>query len=333
MEKEKKSVVVCIPCYNEERVLPQLRRAVEALMVAEDRYEWRVVLVDDGSTDGTLGLLRRWHEEDERVGYVSLSRNFGKEAALLAGFDYVGDNHDYAAADACDYVGDNGCGAGCDCVVVMDADLQDPPEVVSEMLMWWEKGYQDVYARRRTRGRESWVRRTLSVAFYRLMNRLSVVEMPENVGDFRLLDRRCVEAIRQLREVERYNKGLFSWIGFRKKEIVFDRADRRDGGSKWSLWKLFSLAIDGITSFTTAPLRLATLLGAVIAFGAFVFLVFYIGKTLLFGDPVQGFTTLVSIILFLGGVQLLSIGILGEYIARIFIETKRRPIYFVKESV
>ena len=213
----------------------------------------------------------------------------------------------------------------------MDADLQDPPSLVPEMLAYWEGGYQDVYARRRDRGREPWLRKQFTMLFYRIMAHATRFELLQNVGDFRLLDRQCIDALRCLRETERYNKGLFCWIGFKKKEVLFDRGNRSEGKSRWSFWGLLNLAIDGITSFTTAPLRIATIVGAIIAFGAFCFLVFYITKTLIFGDPVQGFTTLVSIVLFLGGVQLLSIGILGEYIGRIYNEAKGRPNYVVKE--
>ncbi len=305
-----KKVTICIPCYNEEANLPRLYDEVRVIMGTEPGYVWNLLLVDDGSSDGTAGIMQSLHTTDERVTYICLSRNFGKECALMAAIDH-------AEADA---------------VVLMDADMQDPPALIHEMLRWWEQGYHDVYARRTSRGNESWLRHRGAMTFYRLMERLSRVEMPVNVGDFRLLDRQCVEAMRQLRETERYNKGLFSWIGFRKKEISFDRADRQSGESRWSLWRLAGLAIDGITSFSTAPLRMATIMGAIIALGAACLLLFYMAKTLIWGDPVQGFTTLVSIILFLGGVQLLSIGILGEYIGRIYIESKHRPTYFVKES-
>lgn len=305
-----KKVTICIPCYNEEDNLPRLYDELRRVIDSEPAYTWQLLLVDDGSTDGTADVMRSMHAADPVVAYVCLSRNFGKECALMAAIDH-------AEADA---------------VVLMDADMQDPPTLIHDMLRWWEQGYHDVYARRTSRGHESWLRHRGSMAFYRLMERLSRVEMPVNVGDFRLLDRRCVEAMRQLRETERYNKGLFSWIGFKKKEILFDRADRRSGESRWNLWRLAGLAIDGITSFSTAPLRLATIMGAVIALGAACLLLFYLAKTLIWGDPVQGFTTLVSITLFLGGVQLLSIGILGEYIGRIYIESKHRPTYFIKET-
>ena len=304
-----KKVSVLIPCFNEALTLPALYEELKKLADTQTTYDWELLFVDDGSVDPTLDVLKQLHIKDERVCYISLSRNFGKENALLAGLDNVSG----------------------DCVVVMDADLQDPPSLVPEMLAYWEDGYQDVYARRRDRGREPWLRKQFTMLFYRIMAHATRFELLQNVGDFRLLDRQCIDALRCLRETERYNKGLFCWIGFKKKEVLFDRGNRSEGKSRWSFWGLLNLAIDGITSFTTAPLRIATIVGAIIAFGAFCFLVFYITKTLIFGDPVQGFTTLVSIVLFLGGVQLLSIGILGEYIGRIYNEAKGRPNYVVKE--
>ena len=304
-----KKVSVLIPCFNEALTLPALYEELKKLADTQTAYDWELLFVDDGSVDPTLDVLKQLHIKDERVCYISLSRNFGKENALLAGLDNVSG----------------------DCVVVMDADLQDPPSLVPEMLAYWEDGYQDVYARRRDRGREPWLRKQFTMLFYRIMAHATRFELLQNVGDFRLLDRQCIDALRCLRETERYNKGLFCWIGFKKKEVLFDRGNRSEGKSRWSFWGLLNLAIDGITSFTTAPLRIATIVGAIIAFGAFCFLVFYISKTLIFGDPVQGFTTLVSIVLFLGGVQLLSIGILGEYIGRIYNEAKGRPNYVVKE--
>ncbi len=304
-----KKVSVLIPCFNEAQTLPALYEELKKLADTQTAYDWELMFVDDGSVDATLDVLKQLHIKDERVCVLSLSRNFGKENALLAGIDNVSG----------------------DCVVVMDADLQDPPSLVPEMLTYWEDGYQDVYAKRRDRGREPWIRKMFSLLFYRIMAHATRFELLQNVGDFRLLDRQCIDALRCLRETERYNKGLFCWIGFKKKEVLFDRGNRSEGESRWGFWSLLNLAIDGITSFTTAPLRFATIIGAIIALGAFCFLVFYISKTLIFGDPVQGFTTLVSVVLFLGGVQLLSIGILGEYIGRIYNEAKGRPNYVVKE--
>lgn len=303
-------VTVCVPCFNEVDTIALLYRTLVGVFNDIPSCDFELLAVDDGSTDGTLDVLYGLNAEDSRVQVLSFSRNFGKEAALMAAIDY----------------------AGGDCVVLMDADGQDPPELIPQMLHWWREGYDDVYARRTDRGREGWLRRQLSLLFYDFMSKMTDVDMPSDVGDFRLLDRQVVLSLRELREVERYNKGLFSWVGYKKKELTFERANRREGKSHFTLWKLANLAMAGITSFTAAPLRIWTLIGGVIAMGAFCFLIFYIAKTLIIGDPVQGFTTLVSIILFLGGIQLLSVGILGEYIARLYSESKHRPMYVIKEQ-
>ncbi|MCR5361825.1 MAG: glycosyltransferase family 2 protein [Bacteroidales bacterium] len=304
-----KKITILVPCYNEEKSLPLLYPELKALMDSQSAYAWEVLFVNDGSRDNTLAVIKALHVADARIQYVNLSRNFGKENAMLAGFDY----------------------ATGDCMVIIDADLQDPPSLIPQMLSYWEQGFDDVYARRASRGRESWLRKRFSLLFYKILDHSTRFDVLQNVGDFRLLDRRCIEALRQMRESERYTKGMFCWIGFNKKEIVFNRADRVAGESNWSFWSLFNLAIEGITSFTTAPLRFATVCGIIVAFVAFCLMLFYGVKTLLWGDAVQGFTTLIVVTLFLGGVQLLSIGILGEYIGRIFNETKRRPPYLVGE--
>ena len=306
-----KKISILVPCYNEEASLPLFY--VELLKVMSEpelsHYDWELLLVNDGSKDDTLKIMKKLREADNRVSYVDLSRNFGKEKAMLAGFDYV---------------------TG-DCMIIMDADLQDPPSLIPEMISWWEKGYDDVYAKRNSRGEESWLRRQFSLLFYRILQKTTKIEVLQNVGDFRLLDRSCINALRKLRESERYTKGMFCWIGFRKKEILFDRGDRVAGKSAWNFWSLFSLAIEGITSFTTSPLRMSSIFGFIVSIAAFVYMLFIIIKTLIFGDPVQGFPTIVTLILFLGGVQLISIGILGEYIARIFNESKQRPTYIIRE--
>lgn len=304
-----KKVSILIPCYNEEQTLPLLYPELKTQMDSMSQYAWEVLFVNDGSKDNTMNIIKALRAADSRISYVNLSRNFGKENAMLAGFDYV---------------------TG-DCMVIMDADLQDPPTLIPEMLKYWEEGYEDVYAKRANRGQESWLRKQFSLLFYKILDHSTRFDVLQNVGDFRLLDRCCINALKQLRESERYTKGMFCWIGFKKKEIVFDRADRVAGKSNWNFWSLFNLAIDGITSFTTAPLRFATICGFIIAFIAFCMMLFYGIKTLVWGDPVQGFTTLIVVVLFLGGVQLLSIGILGEYIGRIFNETKKRPTYLVSE--
>ena len=305
-----KKVTLLIPCFNEEASLPLLYEALKDLMNKATDYEWEVLFINDGSRDGTLQSIRTLRAHDSRICYVSLSRNFGKEAAMLAGFDY----------------------ATGDCVVIMDADLQHPPMLVLEMLKWWEQGFDDVYAKRNSRGRESWFRQKASKVFYALLQKCSRINVLQNVGDFRLLDRKCIEVLKQLRETERYTKGLYCWIGFNKKEIVFEQGDRVAGQSAWNFWRLFGLAMEGITSYTTAPLRLSTLLGIVISTVSVVYMSLVFAKTILWGDPAKGFPTLAIIILFLGGVQLISLGIIGEYIGRIFNETKRRPVYVVQES-
>lgn len=305
----KLKITIMVPCYNEEKSLPLLYPELKNLMDTNDKYNWEVLFVNDGSKDNTISIIKALRSADNRICYVDLSRNFGKENAMLAGFDY----------------------ATGDCLVIMDADLQDPPSLIPQMLRYWEKGFKDVYAKRANRGQESWLRKKFSLLFYRILDHSTRFDILQNVGDFRLLDRQCVEALKKLRESERYTKGMFCWIGFEKKEIIFDRGDRAAGESNWNFWSLFNLAIEGITSFTTAPLRFATIVGAITAFLSFAFMIFYITKTLLIGDSVQGFTTLVSLMLFLGGVQLLTIGILGEYIGRIFKETKKRPVYIANE--
>lgn len=304
-----KKVSILIPCYNEEKSLPLLYDELKKLMDNGKEYAWEVLFVNDGSQDKTLDFIKQKRVVDKRINYLNLSRNFGKENAMLAGFDYV---------------------TG-DCMVIMDADLQDPPSLIPEMLQYWEQGYQDVYAKRESRGKESWLRKRFSLAFYWILDKSTRFDVLRNVGDFRLLDRRCINALRQLRESDRYTKGMFCWIGYKKKEIDFDRGDRIAGESNWNFISLFNLAIEGICSFTTIPLRFATIVGILIAFIAFCFLIFYVSKTLLWGDQVRGFTTLISVMLFLGGVQLMAIGILGEYVGRIFNESKKRPPYWVSE--
>lgn len=305
-----KKITLLIPCYNEEASLPALYDRVTQVIGGMPQYEWQLLLVNDGSTDGTLSVLADLRTRDPRVCYIDLSRNFGKESAMLAGFDH-------ASGDA---------------VVVMDADLQHPPEVIGQLLEGWEEGYDDVYARRESRGREPLLRRWLSLAYYHLLQHSTRLNVLPNVGDFRLLDRKCIDALKGLRERARNTKGLYAWIGFKKKEITFVQGDRKEGKSSFNIWRLLKLAMDGITSFTTAPLRIATLLGLIVSLGAFIYMCYVLVKTLIMGDPVAGFPTLIVAILFLSGVQLLSIGIIGEYLGRVFIETKERPVYLIREK-
>ena len=305
----KKLVSILIPCYNEQASLPTLYTELSKVINGLSDYDFEIFFVNDGSKDNTLDLIKAFHEADKRISYVDLSRNFGKENAMLAGFDHVKG----------------------DCMIIMDADLQDPPSLIPQMLQAWEEGYDDVFARRIDRGSESLLRKIFSLAFYKILDHSTRFDILQNVGDFRLLDRRCIDALKQLRENERYTKGMFCWIGYKKKELVFNRQDRVAGKSNWNFWSLFNLAIEGITSFTTAPLRMATIMGFVIALLSFCLMLFYGIKTIIYGDPVQGFTTLIVVVLFLGGVQLISIGILGEYIGRIFNETMHRPTYLERE--
>lgn len=306
-----KKISLLVPAFNESHNLPGLAQALRPLIdnnLTPERYEWEVMMVNDGSHDNTLEVMARLHETDCRFQYVNLSRNFGKENAMLAGLDY-------ATGDA---------------VIIMDADLQHPVAVIPEMITLWEAGYEDVYGRRRGRGNESGLRKRLSMLFYRILQRSSRIDILPNVGDFRLLDRICVNALRQMRETQRYSKGLFSWIGFRKAEVTFDCADRMNGKSSFSYFSLFNLAIEGITSFTTAPLRLASVIGLTTAFCSIIYLCYVLIRTLLYGDPVAGYPTIMCVMLFLGGCQLIALGIIGEYISRIFNETKRRPAYLVE---
>jgi glycosyltransferase involved in cell wall biosynthesis len=216
-------------------------------------------------------------------------------------------------------------------MVIIDADLQHPPTLIPEMIKHWEAGYDDVYAKRRSRGKESWLRRRLSLLFYKLLQSSSRFDVLQNVGDFRLLDRKCINALKRMRESERYTKGMYSWIGFNKKEVEFDQGDRLAGDSSWNFRRLFSFALDGITSFTNAPLRISTMMGFVVSVCAFLYMIYVFCKALIYGDPVQGYPTLVILVLFLGGIQLLSLGIIGEYIGRIYNETKNRPDYIVRQ--
>lgn len=323
-QNKKKLLTILVPCHNEEDNLRSLYEALDDFshstfnvkVSQEEMYsvdicdiDLEFLFVDDGSEDSTPQLLRRLREEDPRVNVVKLSRNFGKENALLAGMDF-------AKGDA---------------IVMMDADFQDPIEVIPEMIYWWQQGYDDVYGKRISRGKESWLRKRLSLAFYRLLKKMSNIDILPNVGDFRLLDRKALNALRRLRETQRYTKGLYCWIGFRKKEVSFDRADRQAGKSNYNMRKLLNLAVEGITSYTTTPLRVSIVAGLLVSLLAFAYLIFMFMKTLIWGEAVSGFPTLICVILFLGGMQLLALGIIGEYVGRIFNETKGRPPYVVEQ--
>lgn len=304
-----KLISILVPAYNEEAVLDKLYERLDKLTKNVIGYDFELLFVNDGSRDRTLEIIKKYAEQDNRVAYVNFSRNFGKEIAMIAGLDH-------ATGDA---------------TIIIDADLQDPPELIPEMIKYWEKGYDDVYAKRNNRHGETWLKKTTAKTYYWLLQKSTRITIQRDTGDFRLLDRRCVEALKQLRETERYTKGMFSWIGYNKKEITYDRDPRLAGEIKQNYSILVKLALDGITSFTTAPLRIASIVGALVSLTAFVFIVIVVIKTWIFGDAVAGYPSLMSVILFLGGVQLLSIGIIGEYVGRIFNETKGRPLYLVEE--
>ena len=307
---ESRLLSVIVPLYNEQAVIPTFHTRLVAVL---DRLELRseVVYVNDGSTDRSMPLLLELHRHDQRVSIVDLSRNFGKELALTAGLDY----------------------AGGDAVVFIDCDLQDPPELIPELLNGWEQGFDVVYAQRIAREGDTWLKRATAAVFYRLIQRFAGVQIPRDTGDFRLLSRRAADAVKSLREQHRYMKGLFAWVGFPQLAVPYRREPRRAGQSKWNYWTLWNLAIEGFTSFTIAPLKLATYLGAAVALLSFAYAAIVIYKTLAHGDPVRGYPSLMVVILFLGGVQLLSLGVIGEYLGRMFNEAKRRPLYFVNQYV
>ncbi|MDD2577275.1 MAG: glycosyltransferase family 2 protein [Bacteroidales bacterium] len=303
-----KKVSLLIPAYNEEKVLQLLYQRIKAIIDNLNQYEWEVLFINDGSRDNTLAVLYSIRNQDNRINVLDLSRNYGKEVAMLAGFDYVKG----------------------DAVIILDADLQDPPELIPQMLEQWELGYDDVYAKRNSRKGETFIKKKTSQWFYKILQKSTDIPIQLNTGDFRLLDKSCVKALKQIREANRYTKGMFSWIGYNKKEILFDRDPRAAGETKWNYLKLFSLAIEGITSFTTKPLRISTFIGGIISVLSFIYAIYMLYDTIVYGNDVKGYPSLLVTILFLGGIQLLSLGILGEYIARIFIETKNRPTYFAR---
>ena len=302
-------ITILVPCYNEQEVIEKFYTEVTHVIKTVSHCVFSYLFIDDGSVDRTLPLLPNLAQQHEEVSYLSLSRNFGKEAAMMAGLDY---------ADG-------------DAVIIMDADLQHPPELIPEMIEWWHKGYDDVCAKRTDRSDEAWLKRHMANLFYRLMQSVSQYKLQRDVGDFRLLDKHCVAALRLLRENQRFTKGLFTWIGYHKKELPFQVRPRAAGKTTWNYLSLYNLAIEGITSFTTVPLRLTTMLGLGVSILAMCYMCWVLFNALCFGDPVAGYPTLMTVLLFLGGVQLLSLGIIGEYLGRVFIESKRRPAYLVDE--
>lgn len=304
-----KTITLLIPAYNEQEVLQPLLERLGKLAQDNKDYNFEFLFINDGSRDNTLEIIKQHAEKDVRISYINLSRNFGKEIAMIAGLDNVKG----------------------DAVVIIDADLQDPPELIPKMIKLWEQGYDDVYARRKSRAGETWFKKVTSELFYKLLQKSTNIPIQQDTGDFRLLDKRCVEALVQFRESQRYTKGMFSWIGYKKKEIEYDRDPRAAGETKWNYIKLVNLAIDGITSFTTAPLRISSVLGILVSLAAFIYIIYLVIRTIFFGTDLAGYPSMMAVILFLGGVQLLSLGVIGEYIGRIFNESKQRPLYFIEE--
>lgn len=305
-----KTITVLVPAYNEEEVIEKMYHTLASVCDQITNYQFEFLFVNDGSKDRTIEIIKQLKEKDPRVQYVDLSRNFGKEIAMSAGFDY-------ASGDA---------------LVIMDADLQHPPEVLNEMIYWWEQGYDDVYAIRKKRDGESKLKKLTSKMYYSLLQKVTKEEIIPDAGDFRLLDKKCIEALTQLREHSRYTKGMYNWIGFKKKEITFDADARAGGETKWHLSSLFTLAINGITSYSTVPLKVWSFIGIIISLLAFVYLIIEMIRTIFFGNTVAGYPSLIAGVLFLGGIQLISLGVIGEYLGRVFVETKDRPLYFVQET-
>jgi polyisoprenyl-phosphate glycosyltransferase len=299
---------IVAPVYNEQEVLGFFEDRVRTVC-RQLQQPYELVLVNDGSKDGTLAVISELRGRNDHITLVNLSRNFGKEIALMAGLDH-------ARGDA---------------VVVIDADLQDPPELIGEMIEKWRKGFDVVYAQRERREGETWVKKLTAACFYRLIQNVGPVRIPKDTGDFRLISRKVLEALRTMREYHRFMKGLFAWVGFSSTSITYVRDARFAGTTKWNYWKLWNFSLEGITSFTTMPLHAATYLGATVAVLSFIYGTFFFIKTLLRSDPVQGFPTMIITVLFLGGVQLIALGLIGEYLGRVFNETKDRPLYFVDE--
>ncbi|MEM9303098.1 MAG: glycosyltransferase family 2 protein [Pseudomonadota bacterium] len=304
------TLAVVVPAFNEAPGLRAFHARLRTVLDAVSGLATRILFVDDGSTDGTAALLEELSQEDAETAFLVLSRNFGKEVAMSAGLDHV---------DA-------------DAVVIIDADLQDPPELIPEMIERWREGYDVVYAQRTARRGESWLKRTTAAGFYRSMRHISTIEIPEDTGDFRLLSRRAVEALRRFRERRRFMKGLYAWIGFKQIAVPYAREPRHAGRSRFNYWRLWNFALEGITSFSTIPLQLFTYLGLTAALLAFGFGAWIIVKTLLWGDPVAGYPSMMVVILFLGGMQLLALGVIGEYLGRLFDESKQRPLYLLERQ-
>jgi glycosyltransferase involved in cell wall biosynthesis len=303
---------VVVPVKNEEASVIAFVERVGAVLdgIAHDEG-WEILFVDDGSSDSTLAAIVAANQRDPRVRALSLSRNFGKEAALSAGIDHARGN----------------------AVIPMDVDMQDPPEVLPEMVAKWREGYEMVFGVRRCRNSDGWAKRVSAGLYYRAHNAVSKEKIPENAGDFRLMDKKVVDVIRALPERNRFMKGLFAWAGFRQAAVEYDRGERETGTTKYNYWKLWTLALDGITSASTVPLRIWSYVGAVVALFAIGYAAFLAIDTIIFGNPVPGYASIMTSVLFLGGVQLISLGVLGEYVGRILTETKQRPLYVVRDTV
>ncbi|NST22524.1 glycosyltransferase family 2 protein [Enterococcus faecalis] len=305
----KKKILISIPSYNEaNNILPLYKKLNETLEEKRDEVDFEILFINDGSKDNTVSEVLSLIEQTDNVSLIDLSRNYGKEIAMSAGFDYS--THD--------------------AVITMDADLQHPPATIIDMIDLWQQGYEDVYAKRNQRKGESWFKKTSSKWFYKVLGKLANTPVLPDAGDYRLLDRKVVEALKQMRESQRYTKGLYNWVGFKKVAIEFDADERLHGETKWSFGALLKLAIEGITSYTTAPLKISMYFGFLVSFVAFIYMIYVLIKTLIFGADTSGFPSLMIMMLFLGGCQLMSVGILGEYVGRVFIETKKRPLYFVE---
>lgn len=308
----KQTVTLIVPCYNEEASLPIFYKAVcQVASELKERYELSLLLVNDGSRDGTLGLMKRLSAQDPRVHYLSFSRNFGKEAAMYAGF----------------------CNAKGDYIAVIDADMQDPPSLLPQMLGILEEGeYDSVATRRVTRDGEPPIRSWFARLFYRIINTISDADIVDGARDFRLMKREMVEAIVAMGEYNRFSKGIFGWIGFRTMWLPYKNVERVAGETKWSFWSLFKYSLDGIVNFSQAPLSIASLTGLFFTLIAFFMILFIIVRKILFGDPVAGWASTICVILFIGGIQLLCMGIIGQYLAKTYLEVKKRPHFIVAQS-
>ena len=303
------TVSIIIPCHNESGNLATLYARVCAVM-DEAGEPWEMICINDGSGDDTLLQLIALHHQDRRVRVIDLSRNFGKEAALTAGLD---------AAQG-------------EAAIPLDADLQDPPELIPELLAQWREGFDVVNAVRLSREGESWLKRASAHVFYRIINRMSDVEIPPDTGDFRLLSRPALHALQALPARRRFMTGLFAWVGFRSTNVYYHRAPRHAGKTTWNYWRLWNLAVEGVTSFSQVPLQLAAYLGFVVSLLAFLYAVWLIISTLAYGNPVKGYPSMMVTLLFLGGVQLMALGVIGEYLGRIYEESKQRPVYLVRQA-